>query len=67
MKGWEERMKKENEKMEKVIKRVITHMIDTELYGWPPQCSAFLYQPVRPKKAGKICSGTVCESTRSRM
>lgn len=46
-------MKKQNSKVESVMKRVVTYVVDTELYEWPPQCTAFLYQPVRPRKANK--------------
>ena len=45
-------MKKVNKTMESVLKKVVNHMVDTELYGWPPQCTSFLYQPVRPKRTG---------------
>ena len=44
-------MKKVNEKMESVLKKVVNYVVDTELYGWPPQCTSFLYQPARPKRA----------------
>lgn len=47
-------MKKVNKKLELVVKKVVNHMVDSELYGWPPQCASFLYQPVRPKRADKI-------------
>lgn len=49
-------MKKQSEKFDGILKKVVQHMVDTELYGWPPQCTAFLYQPVRPQKAGKMLS-----------
>lgn len=49
-------MKKVNKKLELVVKKVVNHMVDSELYGWPPQCASFLYQPVRPKRAGKLAS-----------
>lgn len=42
-------MKQQDERVKKIIKAAINHMVDIELYEWPPQCSAFLYQPVRPK------------------
>lgn len=35
------------------MKKIVNHMVDSELYGWPPQCASFLYQPVRPKRANK--------------
>lgn len=50
-------MKKTNKKLETVVKKVVNHMVDKELYGWPPQCASFLYQPVRPQSAGKIVPG----------
>lgn len=43
-------MKKQTLKSEGVIKKVVKHMVDSEQYGWPPQCSTFLYQPIRPKR-----------------
>lgn len=46
-------MKKQNAKIDKVLKKTVEHMVDTELYGWPPQCPTFLYQPIRPKKKEK--------------
>lgn len=47
-------MKKANKKLEPIVRKVVNHMVDSELYGWPPQCASFLYQPVRPKRANKI-------------
>lgn len=46
-------MKKVNQKVESVVKKAVNHMVDTELYGWPPQCTSFLYQPVRPHRESK--------------
>lgn len=46
-------MKKVNQKVESVVKKAVNHMVDTELYGWPPQCTSFLYQPVRPQRESK--------------
>lgn len=48
-------MKKQNlnAKMDGIIKKAVTYIVDTELYEWPPQCTAFLYQPTRPQKANK--------------
>lgn len=43
-------MKKQHTKIERIVKKVVTHMVDTELYEWPPKCAAFLYQPTRPQK-----------------
>lgn len=44
-------MKKEvlHAKLDRIIRKTVTHMVDTELYVWPPACAVFLYQPVRPK------------------
>lgn len=49
-------MKRQNDRIEKVIEKVVTHMVGAELYGWPPQCMSFLYQPVRPEKTEKVLS-----------
>lgn len=38
-------MKKVNKQVESVVKKVVNHMVDSELYSWPPQCASFLYQP----------------------
>lgn len=46
-------MKNVNQKVESILKKVVNHMTDTELYGWPPQCTSFLYQPVRPQRWNK--------------
>ena len=45
-------MKNQNKKRGEIMKKMIKHMVDAEIYGWPPQCVSFLYQPVRPPKAG---------------
>lgn len=41
-------MKKNKEKSEKIVKKVISAMVDKETREWPPTCLAFIYQPVRP-------------------
>ena len=46
-------MKKQNAKVEGIVKKVVAHMVDTELYEWPPKCAAFLYQPARPKRVNE--------------
>lgn len=46
-------MKKQNAKIEGIVKKVVMYMVDTELYEWPPKCAAFLYQPTRPKRECK--------------
>lgn len=33
--------------------RVAEFESNTILYGWPPPCMGFLYQPKRPKKTNK--------------
>lgn len=43
-------MKKQIAKFENIMKKAVKHMVDTEQYGWPPQCSTFLYQPIRPTR-----------------
>ena len=43
-------MKKQSEKFDSILKKVVQHMVDAELYGWPPQCTAFLYQPQKAVK-----------------
>lgn len=43
-------MKKQERLVKSIIKKTVTHMVDTELYEWPPKCAAFLYQPTRPKR-----------------
>lgn len=43
-------MKKTESKIQSLIKKTVTHMVETELYEWPPQCAALLYQPTRPPK-----------------
>lgn len=43
-------MKKQDLSIERVTKKVIKHITEQEVYGWPPLCPALCYQPVRPKK-----------------
>lgn len=43
-------MKKQKAEIERMMKKTIKYVVDTQIYEWPPQCSAFLYQPIRPKK-----------------
>ena len=43
-------MKKQTVKLEGIMKKAVKHMVDTQLYGWPPQCASFLYQPLRPQR-----------------
>ena len=37
-------------RLEKLVKKTVTSMIDIEIYGWPPVCIGMIYQPERPKK-----------------
>ena len=55
-------MKKQNAQIEGIIKKAVKHLVDTELYGWPPQCSTFLYQPIRPKMKNKKLSKDNCKA-----
>lgn len=43
-------MKKHENIIEGMTKRVIRKIVDQEVYEWPPQCAVFYYQPVRPLK-----------------
>lgn len=37
-------------KLERMVKKAVTSMIDIEIYGWPPVCIGMIYQPERPQK-----------------
>ena len=39
----------------KVVLKVIERAARTKVeeYGWPPRCTGFLHQPVRPKRIAK--------------
>ncbi|CDE46400.1 unknown [Clostridium sp. CAG:411] len=39
----------------KLVLKVIEKIARTRIeeYGWPPRCSGFLHQPVRPKRNKK--------------
>ena len=37
------------QKLERVVKKAVTSMIDIEIYGWPPVCIGMIYQPERPQ------------------
>ena len=52
-----------NAKIEGIIKKAVTHMVDTELYVWPPACAVFLYQPVRPKRKNYDRSKDRCKTS----
>lgn len=43
-------MKQQKSIIEKVTKKIVEDITDVELYGWPPQCAAIYYQPMRPRK-----------------
>lgn len=34
----------------KVVKKVLNHIADSEIYEWPPQCAFIYYQPKRPNR-----------------
>lgn len=42
-------MREQDDKMSRIIKKVITKMLDQEKRGWPPGCAGFYYQPERPQ------------------
>ena len=46
-------MKKQKLSIERVTKKVIKHITEQEVYGWPPLCPALCYQPVRPQRESK--------------
>lgn len=50
-------MKKTNIIFAEVIKKAVNYIIDSELYEWPPQCTALYYQPARPEKKSEQRSG----------
>ncbi len=39
---------KKKELLKNIPKNLIHHMVETDSTGWPPHCSTFAYQPVRP-------------------
>lgn len=41
-------MKRKSEIVKDLSKNLIHHMMDKDSTGWPPNCAAFAYQPVRP-------------------
>lgn len=43
-------MKQRSINIEKAAKRLVKHITEQEMFGWPPVCVALYYQPVRPKK-----------------
>lgn len=47
-------MQKKEQKVEKMVKKVLNNFIDVELYEWPPRCATIFYQPVRPERGKGI-------------
>ena len=43
-------MKQRSINIEKAAKRLVKHIAEQEMFGWPPGGGALYYQPVRPKK-----------------
>jgi len=43
-------MREQGDMMGRIIKKVITQMLDQEKRGWPPGCAGFYFQPERPQK-----------------
>lgn len=41
-------MKKQNSKKNAFVKKMVSKMVEHEVYGWPPECMAVFYQPERP-------------------
>lgn len=40
--------------LETTIKKVVTNLIEQEIYTWPPECATFYYQPPRPELTPNI-------------
>lgn len=48
--------------LETTIKKVVTNLIEQEIYTWPPECATFYYQPPRPELMPTITNThQVCE------
>lgn len=41
-------MEKSKKRASALVGLVAKTMIDRDTYGWPPSCSLFAYQPIRP-------------------
>ena len=41
-------MQKAAEKLKNLTRKIVDDMIDEEVEGWPPECTVFAYQPMRP-------------------
>lgn len=39
--------------IDRMVKKMLNDIADSELYEWPPRCAAICYQPVRPKRDAK--------------
>ena len=44
----ENTMEKATEKLKDLTRKLVKGMIDEEVDGWPPECTVFAYQPMRP-------------------
>ncbi len=36
--------------VEQTVKQLVKHIVEQEVYEWPPRCAVLYYQPVRPPK-----------------
>lgn len=43
-------MEKATEKMKNLTRKIAGMMIDDDVDGWPPECTIFAYQPMRPRR-----------------
>lgn len=50
-------MERVTEKMKNFTRKLANIMIDDDLEGWPPDCSVFAYQPVRPRREDRDAIG----------
>lgn len=48
-------MKREKEFVKDFSKNLIHRMVEKDSAGWPPNCTAFAYQPVRPSEKKSNC------------
>lgn len=48
-------MKKEKDLIKGFSKKLINRMMEKDSTGWPPDCTLFAYQPVRPSKKKSSC------------
>lgn len=47
-------MEKQTNKKNSFLKKIVTQMVEHEVYGWPPECPTLFYQPERPVHMPKI-------------